>query len=128
MADIIPPKPARLDLAQFPAEGWARILVSAFNQFALQVVQALTIAAPKYKVIDFSTGADPIDSFPIDFPVPFAPNEVRVAAVLVGDTGFDGITAKWSTTIKNSNSLCVRIRWFSGLSSNTTYSIRLAYQ
>lgn len=123
VADL--PKPQQLDLGRFPREPWAQVLVSAFNQLALQVLQALNIAAPKYKTLDFTTGPDVTASFPLDIPVEAFPLDVRVAGVISGDAGFEAVTPKWSNI--STPGRCVRIRYITGLSANTTYSIRLAY-
>ncbi len=124
MAEIIPPKQAQLSLAQFPQESWAVSLVSAFNQFSVQVVNAFKIAAPKYKVLSFTTGAAVADSFPIDFPVETAPSDVRVAMVVNGaPSGAVTVVAQVLSGGK-----LVRVSSITGLSINTTYSIRLAME
>lgn len=127
MADIVPPKPVRLDLALFPAASWARALVSAVNQFALQVVDAFKIAAAKEKELSFKTGEDTVLSFPISFPVEAIPREVRVAAVPNGDTGYSAITVKWQPVTTNGSQRAVRVNFITGLNANTSYVIRLVY-
>ncbi len=120
------PRQIALVLSAFPASEWAPQLVNAVNQFALEVVQAFLFASPKYKTLDFTVGLNQEDSFPIDFPVDATPNEVRVASP--GDDGLSAVTVKWVPITITASQLGVRINYITGLSSNTTYSIRLAYQ
>ena len=105
---------------------WATELVNVFNQFSLEVVQALQLALPQYKTLSFTTGADPVDSFPIIFPVESTPNDVWVASS--GESDVYAVTVKWAPVVGNGNSLNVQVNYITGLSSSTSYSIRLGYR
>ncbi len=121
------PRQIALVLSTFPLGQWATDLVNAINQFSLEVVQAFQQTAPKYKTLSFATSATIADSFPIDFPVDASPSEVRIAAA-TGDNGTAALTVKWVPISITSSQLGVRVSLITGLSSNTTYSIRLSYQ
>lgn len=122
MADA--PKPARLDLALFPKEPWAKALVDAFNQLSLQTTQALTGVGGVTKVLSFKTGATPANSFPIDVRVDSPPKSVRVAMVLSGvPSGAVTVVAQLLSGGK-----FLRVSNITGLAANTTYSIRLALE
>ncbi len=125
------PRQVALVLEAFPASVWAPQLVQAVNQFALEVVQAFLFTIPKYKVLIFATSENQEDSFPIDFPVEAIPTEVRVAAELNqwgGDSRYAAMTIRWSPVIGNNGQPCVRVNFITGLNSDSSYSIRLAYQ
>ncbi len=123
------PRQVALVLAQFPKGEWSQSLVNAINQFSLEVVQAFRFSQPVYKVLSFSVGDEPTESFPIDFPVTSTPVDVWVAAVPAGDVeGLDPITVKWAPIVANGNQLAVRVNFITGLASNTTYSVRLGYR
>lgn len=123
------PRQIALVLESFPASTWAPQLVSAVNQFALEVVQAFLFSIPKYKTLTIRTGPNQEDAFPIDFPVQAIPSEVRVAAELNqwgGDSKYAAMTVRWSPIV--TQGLCVRVNFITGLDANSSYSIRLAYQ
>lgn len=123
------PRQIALVLESFPASAWAPQLVQAINQFAFEVVQAFLFATPKYKVINFATSTNQEDSFPIDIPVESMPVEVRVAAELNqwgGDARYAAMMVRWSPIV--TQGLAVRVNFITGLASNTSYSLRLAYQ
>lgn len=120
------PRQIALVLEAFPKEAWAAGLVNLLNQFSLEVVQAFRVAQPIYKTLSFTTGASVADSFPIDFPVESTPNDVWVAQV--GDAGTGSVTVKWAPIVGNNLQLSVRVLMVTGLSSNTSYSVRLGYR
>lgn len=124
MAEPIPPKPVRLMLAQFPKEPWAKSLVDAFNQLALQTTQALTTVAPTLKTLTFTTGATVADSFPIDVKVEAPVTSARVAMVLSG-TPSGAVTVQAKPL---SGGKLLRVSLITGLAANTAYSIRLALE
>lgn len=124
--DLIPPKPIRLELSQFPPQPWAKSLVGAINQFAQQVVAAFKIAAPTDKLLDFKTGTTPADSFPIVFPVEQAPGALVVAQVVKGDAWTAAVVPRWSIVTSNGR-LSVSVDFITGLAADTSYSIRLRY-
>ncbi len=126
MGSVKPPRQVALVLSLFPREPWAQALVSAVNQFALEVVRAFTFGQPVYKTLDFTTGAAVADSFPIDFPVEATPVDVWVSAVPSGDNGTSAVTVKWQPI--STPGLAVRVNLVTGLAVNTTYSIRLGYR
>lgn len=125
--DLIPPKPIRLELSQFPAAAWAIALVGAINQFAQQVVSAFKIATPTFREISFKTSATVEDSFPINVPVDTLPSEVRIAAIPSGDSGFSAVTLKWQPVSNNGSSRCIQVNFITGLNADTAYTVRLAY-
>ncbi len=125
------PRQIALVLESFPASAWAPQLVQAVNQFAFEVVQAFLFSIPKYKVLEFATPLNQEEAFPIDFPVERMPVEVRVAAEMSqwgGDARYAAMTVRWSPIVLNAGQLAVRVNFITGLSSNTNYSLRLAYQ
>ncbi len=117
-----PPKQVQLVKELFPKEPWASSLVAALNQFSVQVVETFRATATRYKVLTFSTGADPATSFPIDVPVDEPPSDVRVAMVLSGaPSGPVTVLAQ-----PLSGGKLLRVSSITGLAANSTYSIRLA--
>lgn len=125
MADAPPPKQISLVRAQFPLESWATSLVNAVNQFSREVVQSLSKSAKVYRVLSFSTGADPLASFPIDLQVDFVPVEVRVAMVLSGTP--IGAVSVVAVPIMGDGQV-LRVINVTGLAANSTYSLRLALE
>lgn len=124
MGELTPPKQVKLDLAIFPKTPWAKALVDALNQFSLQTTQALQVAGPKYKTINFTTGAVVADSFPIDIKVDAPVLDARVAMVLSGiPTGAVVLTAQMLSGGK-----LLRVSSISGLAANTPYTLRLALE
>ncbi len=120
------PKQARLDLAIFPKEPWAKALVEAFNQFALETTQAFDGAAQKFKTLKFKTGAVVANSFPIDMPVAAPVASVRVAQVIRGGTlAGSAITVQWTML---AGGKLARVTLITGLSVNTSYEIKLAME
>lgn len=128
MADINLPRQVALVLEQFPKADWSRALVNALNQFALEVVQAFRFSRPNYKTLSVITGPTVADTFPIVFQVESMPVDVWIAATPVGDTGTAAITVKWQPIVSNSSQLGVSVNLITGLSADTTYSIRLGYR
>lgn len=127
MGDFKLPRQVGLVLEQFPPGEWSRSLVNALNQFALEVVQSFRVAGVRYKTLSFTTGDAVEDSFPIDFPVEASPSEVRIAGVPRGDSaGVSAVTVKWQPIV--AQGLAVRVNYITGLTSQTQYAIRLAYQ
>ncbi len=121
------PRQVALVLELFPKESWAQTLVNAVNQFALEVVQALRVAQVQYKTLTFRTGEDVTAAFPIDFPVESTPRDVRIAGIPSGDViGLSAITVKWQPIV--AQGLSVRVQYITGLTANTSYTVRLAYQ
>ena len=119
---LVPPKQLQLLAAVFPKEKWAEDLVKGLNQFALETTKALTVAAPVYKVLTFTTGVTVANSFPIDFPVEDIVNECRVAMVLKGvPSGAVSVVAQMLSGGKK-----LRVSTITGLAASTAYSIRLA--
>jgi hypothetical protein len=126
MAETKLPRQVSLRSALFPKGDWVQPLIEAVNQFSLEVVQAFRFAVPRYKTLDFSTGAVVTDSFPISFPVDVFPQDVWVAGIPIGDLqGTAAVTVKWQPVV--ANLLCVRVQLLTGLSA-TTYSVRLGYR
>ncbi len=121
------PRQIALVLSTFPVETWAQQLVNNLNQFSLEVVQALRLAVPQYRTLNFTTGASVPDSFPVDFPVDETPNDVWVAS-----SGVEGVTnaiaVNWAPILGNNSAPSVRISYITGLASLTRYSIRLGYR
>ncbi len=118
------PKQVQLSLEQFPKESWAQSLVAGFNQFVVQTVAALRIAAPVYKVLSFTTGPTVSDSFPIAIQVDAPVSECRVGMILAGNpTG-----AVFAVAQNLSGGRLVNVTNITGLAANTFYSIRLALE
>lgn len=117
-----PPKEARLSLADFPEQPWAKKLVDAFNQFSAETTKALVASQSTYKELDVKTGATVANAFPIDVPVSFIVKDVRVAMVLSG-TPSGAVTV---TASMLSGGKLLRVSSITGLSANSRYSLRLA--
>lgn len=122
MANVTPPRLAQLVSSMFPKEAWAKSLVEQFNQFAIQVTQAIRDVSSKYKTLDFSTSATVADSFPIVLKAEPIPADVRVAQVVSG-TPNGAVTVQWRP---NGDGISISVESITGLAVNTTYSIRLA--
>ncbi len=120
MGSPTPPKPVRLVLADFPQEPWARSLVEAFNQLALQTTQALTGVGGQTKLLNIAVN----QAYPIDVPVTAPVTSARVAMVLSGTpTGAVTVLAQ-----QLSGGRLLRISNITGLSASSTYSLRLALE
>ncbi len=123
MGEPIPPKPVRLSLGRFPKEPWAKDLVDAFNQLALQTTQALTMTAPALKTLKFTTGATVADSFPIDVPVTSPPS--TWSAMVLSGVPSGAVTVQAAPL---SGGKLLRVSLITGLAADTAYSIRLVLE
>lgn len=120
------PRQVQLVRSLFPNAGWASSLVDLFNQFVFEAVDAFRATTPNEKELSIVTHASVAKAFPIDFPVETAPRGVWVIADDVGGT--DAVTVKWTNILGNGNVPQVRVLRVTGLSVNSSYSIRLAYR
>lgn len=122
------PRQIALVLSQFPSATWSAALVSAVNQFAIEVVQAFRVAQPVYRELAIVTTAVVADSFPISFPVDSTPVDLWVAAVPRGDIGTSAVTVKWQPIALTGGQLGVSIDLITGLTANSTYTVRVGYR
>ncbi len=119
---ITPPRQVALNLKDFPDEPWARALVEAVNQFAIQTVQAISsIPAPFYRDVQFTSDGSAVAA-PFDIPVSATPTDVHVAQVLSGGDGRP-VAVNWSVL---SGGKKIRLTSFSGLIASTAYVVRLS--
>lgn len=119
------PSQFQLSSNQFPKDaGWAASLVSNLNQFVTQVIAALNgIPQPTYRTFVINTGNNLTDPFPIDFPSPVSPKEMRIASVSGTLDALIGQTVVWS----QQPSSVIRIERIYGLVVNASATITVSF-
>ena len=106
--------------------------IGALNKFAQQTSAYLTQLQnqqqppPQYKQLKFTTGANVVDSFPINFAWPTAPNDVHVAGVIQGVTDITlPVTVQWQYSSGRGNNT-LNISAITGLQASTLYILTLS--